>query len=247
MKIRESYLDEQTRFQAFADNFMVGLGVYEVQGERQRITYLSGGYRRMVGYGEEEPLYDATHSYLGVHPDDVPRFQEGTRALLASGKPYTIDYRVFHRDGRVLWLRSLNAIFPGTEPGHTRIYAVIQDVTELKEACGREAAFWQHTPAALALYDLADPRVPQAATPRMAALLAAPLAGGGKSATLGQALAARLQASPGGGAAEAREPFRLLRPDGAQQHVDVLTHTETLDGRPQCFVAALVADGPAGA
>lgn len=244
MKIRESFLDEQTRFQAFADNFMVGLGVYEVHGEKHRISYLSGGYRRMVGYGEEEPLYDATHSYLGVHPDDVPRFQEGTRALLASGKPYTIDYRVFHKDGRVLWLRSLNAIFPGTEPGHTRIYAVIQDVTELKEACGREAAFWQHTPAALALYDLADPRVPRTATPRMAVLLAAPLADSPAGATLGQALAARLQAGPGGGTADMRDRYRLLQPGGAEQPVEILTHTETLDGQPQCFVAALAMDCP---
>jgi PAS domain S-box-containing protein len=132
MKIRANYLDEQSRFQAFAENFLVGLGIFEMRGEKQRILYLSGGYRRMVGYDESEHFYDEVHSYSTVYPEDVPRFEEATRNLQRTGRPFTLDYRVYHKDGRLLWMRSHNSIYPAPEPGVSRIFAVIEEITELK-------------------------------------------------------------------------------------------------------------------
>lgn len=154
MKVREGYLDEQTRFQAFSDNFMVGLGVFEIHGTTQRILYLSGGYRQMVGYGEDEPLYDATHSFVGVHPEDLPRFRESSQALLDTQQPYTIEYRVFHKDGRVLWMRSHNVLFSSSATGPARIYSVIQDITELKRLQAQALQKLEGLPLAAGVYAL---------------------------------------------------------------------------------------------
>ena len=79
VKIREQYLDEQSRFQTFADNFQVGLGIFEVSQGRQRILYLSGGYRHMTGYTDGEAFYDDRTRYAGVHPDDIPRLNKPPR------------------------------------------------------------------------------------------------------------------------------------------------------------------------
>ncbi len=132
MKIRESFLDEQSRFQAFAENFMVGLGIFELRGNKQRILYLSNGYRQMVGFNENEPFYDEQHPFSTVYAEDVPRFLEATRTLQRTGKPYMIDYRVYHKNGSLLWMRSHNSIYPGPEAGTSRVFAVIEDISELK-------------------------------------------------------------------------------------------------------------------
>lgn len=133
VRIREDFIDQQSRFQAFADNFMVGLGIFEMEGEKQRISFLSDGYRKMVGYDRDEPFYDELDTYSGVYIEDVPRFLECTRIQLQTRQPFTIEYRVRHKNGQLLWMRSLNTIYPGAEPGKDRIFAVIEDITELME------------------------------------------------------------------------------------------------------------------
>ncbi len=132
VKTEENYLREQNQFRAFADNFMVGLAIFEMHGKQQRILYVSNGYRRMIGYEPSEVFYDADHSYSTIHPDDVERFEKATSDLVDTGIPFKIDYRVFHKDKHIMWMRSFNSIYPTAEPGVYRIYAVIEEITELK-------------------------------------------------------------------------------------------------------------------
>ncbi len=176
MKIRANYLDEQSRFQAFAENFLVGLGIFEMRGEEQSILYLSGGYRRMVGYDENEHFYDEVHSYSTIHPEDVPRFREATRNLQRTGRPFTIDYRVYHKDGRLLWMRSHNSIYPTPEPGVSRIFAVIEEITELKTLRSHLSSLLSLLPVAVGIYDLTETPVIDYENNAMRAVFGAPAA-----------------------------------------------------------------------
>ncbi len=239
MKIRENYLDEQTRFQAFADNFLVGLGVFEVAGERQRILFLSNGYRSIVGYDETEPLYDDAHSFLGVHPEDIPRFEQSTREMLRTGEPYTIEYRVYHKDGRMLWMRSRNTVYAGAEPGHARIFAVIQDITELRTLQAEVRGIAEHLPAAVALYELGEaPRV-RFETRRMAALTSG---GTGPVPALGADALARIREAFAQGRSEFDEPMTLLTPDGKPLRVRVLAAAVPGENAPLCYCAVVPVD-----
>ena len=240
MKIRESYLDEQTRFQLFSDNFLVGLGVYEIDGDRQRIVYLSNGYRSMVGYDETEPLYDATHSFLGVHPEDVPRFEFSTRELLRTGKPYTIEYRVFHKDGRTLWMRSLNAMYPGVEPSQHRVFAVIEDITELMALRGDMQAMAQHLPAAVGVYRLGDEPVALMQTQRMAALA---VPGTQSSPALPPEVLRQIRFAYEAGQAEFDQTIPLPGADGQAHLMRVLAATVPALGTPLAYCAVLPAKG----
>jgi PAS domain S-box-containing protein len=238
MKIRESYLDEQTRFQAFSDNFLVGLGVYEVTGERQHIVYLSNGYRSMVGYDETEPLYDENRSFLGVHPDDIPRFEEATRELLRTGQPYTIEYRLYHKSGRLMWMRSRNAVYRAAEPGRYRIFAVIQDITELRMLRTKMLGMAEHMPAALAIYTLGDEPRTQFQTDRMAALAVQ-----GSPVTLGADVLAQLRERFRQGEREVDEPVTLFAADGTPLPLRLLATAVPTEGDPLCYCALLSADG----
>ncbi len=244
MKVRESLLDEQTRFQAFSDNFMVGLGVYEVFGDAQHILYLSGGYRRMVGYGEDEPLFDETQSFIGVHPDDVPRFQENTRQLLRTRQPYTIEYRVFHKDGRTLWMRSQNAIFADRPPGHTRIFAVIQDITDLKRARMDMAETLERLPVPIGVYKLTDPPAALLESRPMTTLTS--LAQDGSTVpAMGADMLAHIVERHAEGSTELDEPIALVQADGMLTHARLLSVTHAMDGVLQAYCAVLPQTGGA--
>ena len=173
MKIRETLLDEQMRFRAFAENFMVGMGIFEVRNGRQRILYLSPGYRKMIGYDEQEALFDDLTSYAGVHPEDVPRFEEGTRTLLRTQQPFQIDYRVFHKNGSILWLRALNTLYPGPDGASTRIFAVMENITEYKTVHPSLRALMNRIPLAVGIYNLDQTAEPLYENTRMTSLLTA--------------------------------------------------------------------------
>ncbi|MDD3921891.1 MAG: PAS domain-containing protein, partial [Eubacteriales bacterium] len=154
IRIQENYQREQSQFRAFADNFMVGLGIFEMRGEKQRLLYLSNGYRRMVGYAPAEGFTNEADTYSTVYPDDIPRFQKATYELIRTGVPFKIDYRVYHKDGRILWMRSFNSIYPTSEPGVSRIYAVIEEITELKVLRGAVDQLMNHLPLCIGIYGL---------------------------------------------------------------------------------------------
>ncbi len=249
MKIRENYLDEQSRFQAFADNFLVGLGIFEMRGDNQRILYLSSGYRKMIGYEDGERFYDEVNTFSGVHPDDVPRFLAATRKLQETGEPYTIDYRVFHKDGRILWMRSLNTLYPGPEPNVDRIFAVIEDITELRSLRTQMDALRDNLPVGVGVYGFGATPFARYENRRLAAMLS----GGAEAERTGlDALAEtdffhRVTVDYRGGRTETDWELDLLRGDGQPARFRVLTASVESDSGPECYCAFLEANPAARA
>jgi diguanylate cyclase (GGDEF)-like protein/PAS domain S-box-containing protein len=243
MKIRENYLDEQSRFQAFAENFLVGLGIFEMRGEHQRILYLSGGYRKMIGYDDGERFYDDVNTFSGVHPDDVPRFLEATQRLQKTGEPFTIDYRVFHRDGRILWMRSLNTLYPGPEPNVNRIFAVIKDITELRALQTRMDAMTDNLPVGVGVYGLGKTPSVRYENRRLAAMLrgGGPLARSGLEALLETDFFRRVAADGRPKPRETDEWIRLRRGGGQPTPFRLLAATVEGESGPECYCAFLEA------
>jgi len=68
-----------------------------------------------------------------VHPDDVARATEETRAGISSGEPFSIEYRMRRVDGKTLWIRDVATVIRD-ERGHpTMVQGVLFDITEQKE------------------------------------------------------------------------------------------------------------------
>lgn len=155
IRAQESYLQSQMQFQAFADNLMVGLGIYEVRDGQSHVLYLTDGYYRILGYDNKEQFdHDHTGVYRGVHPDDCPRFDQAIQELLRTDKPFTLEYRAYARGGTMLWLRTQTRALPEKPGENRRLLAVIVDITELKDAQRHLQNLLNEMPAGMGIYEL---------------------------------------------------------------------------------------------
>jgi PAS domain S-box-containing protein len=79
-----------------------------------------------LGWSEPD-IVGKTYAWL-VHPDDLDRTRAEFANLVAGGRTQNFEARIRHRDGSYRWV-SWKAV-----PDRGRIYAIGQDVTELKAA-----------------------------------------------------------------------------------------------------------------
>jgi len=68
-------------------------------------AYISPNIEKVYGFTAEEILEKGEELWLGrIHPDDSKRVIEGFQALFTEGRPFDIEYRVQHKDGRWIWI-----------------------------------------------------------------------------------------------------------------------------------------------
>ena len=94
----------------------------------------STSWKRMLGYTENElPDTLATWRNL-IHPDDtVAAPDQSPRRQPAGARPFSVDYRLRHRDGRYLWVTSAGIRIFGPEGALQRVSGLHLDITERKE------------------------------------------------------------------------------------------------------------------
>lgn len=247
VKVRENYLDEQTRFQNFADNSLAGFGIFEMRGEEQRILYLSNGYRKMVGYAPDEPFAAETEAFRGVYEEDVPRFREAAVELSRTGKPFTIEYRVPHRDGTLRWMRSLNSLYPGPSPGVSRIFAVMEDITELRSLQTQMHTLTEALPIGFGIYRIGGVARPAHENTRMRTMLTCGAEARAARDTLEQAgVFARLAAGMPGDA-PLDSVISLSDRDGGTARFRILARAVADGVGLDCYCAVLRMASPDGA
>src|SRR5262245_5683318 len=69
-----------------------------------RFLYVSAAVERVLGYTPEEWLADPAGWVDRLHPDDVPSMRAAYQAIVPTGAPYSADYRMFAKDGRIVWI-----------------------------------------------------------------------------------------------------------------------------------------------
>ena len=69
-----------------------------------RFLYVSPGVERVLGYTVEEWLAEPAGWVDRLHPDDVPAMRAAYQAVVPTGAPYSADYRMFAKDGRIVWI-----------------------------------------------------------------------------------------------------------------------------------------------
>ncbi len=97
-------------------------------------VYVSPQYERLLGYTAEERVADPGLWVRALHPDDRDRVLAESLRTNETGDPFQIDYRLIHKDGRVVWVRD-HAVLVGGDPGGARYWqGVLTDITENKRA-----------------------------------------------------------------------------------------------------------------
>ncbi|MDX2285404.1 MAG: PAS domain-containing protein [Bacteroidia bacterium] len=68
-----------------------------------------------------------------IHPDDAPRVIPVISQALQQRKPYDLEYRTLHPDGRTVWIRDVALVFHNAQGEPVRMVGVNQDIQAYKE------------------------------------------------------------------------------------------------------------------
>jgi len=100
---------------------------------------------RIFGFAEHEFDGRVATFFRCVHPDDLERVQEASRAALTGEKTYRVDHRIVRPDGSVRWVHQRAEVLRDAAGAPLSMVGVVQDISRRME---REARI-QH----LAYYD----------------------------------------------------------------------------------------------
>lgn len=126
LALRES----EARFREIAEAVPVVFFVYSA-GLSQSL-YKSPQSEKIWGYTAEEFRRKPDLWKDRIHPEDLPRVLQA--AARATQETQQITYRIFHRDGRLRWLRTSCRPILNEQQEVIRIVGITEDITEQKEA-----------------------------------------------------------------------------------------------------------------
>jgi len=101
--------------------------------EDMRPLYVSPQIESILGVSAEEFTQQDLWEAL-VHPDDRVRTVQETLHGVASGEPFSMEYRMIARDGRLVWIREQSALLRDAEGQPATVHGVFFDITDLKRA-----------------------------------------------------------------------------------------------------------------
>ncbi|MGH2889532.1 MAG: sensor domain-containing protein [Solirubrobacteraceae bacterium] len=103
-------------------------------GELGAWQYASPQLEQVLGYSPEEWCGDPTSWRRRLHPDDVARVLAEEDEMVGSDNGDGVsEYRMLHRDGRIVWVRDDAVLREGVD-GVLRWHGVLSDITERKLA-----------------------------------------------------------------------------------------------------------------
>jgi PAS domain S-box-containing protein len=96
--------------------------------------YHSPNLAGLTGYPPREVVENwAEYMTRLIHPDDVEVVKAQIEQL-GRGISRSVEYRLIHPDGSIIWLQDSVSVQTDAETGAHMIYGVIQDITERKDA-----------------------------------------------------------------------------------------------------------------
>jgi PAS domain S-box-containing protein len=95
------------------------------------ITYMCPQYETMFGY-ERTEVVDEERWLRTLHPEDRERVLAEEARTDETGKPFGIEYRMFARDGSVVWVRDEAVLVRDEEGGPLYWLGIQYDITERK-------------------------------------------------------------------------------------------------------------------
>ena len=92
--------------------------------------YISPQYERLLGYSAEERMKNPTLWVDRLHPEDRDRVLAESRETNRTGRPFSVEYRMLHRDGHVVWVRDEARLLRGENGRPMYWQGLLIDITE---------------------------------------------------------------------------------------------------------------------
>ncbi len=107
--------------------------IEEFVGGDTRDSFVSPQIETILGISPEEWYADGGLWTRSLHPDDRERVLAENARIDAAREPFSMEYRMISRDGRVVWIRDEGVLLEreGSLPAW---HGVMLDITELKKA-----------------------------------------------------------------------------------------------------------------
>ena len=140
-RAEERLAEAEERYRALVENVPVVAYTQEL-GEHQTALYVSPRIRDLIGYEPEDFESDPDLWYAVVHPDDRQRVDAEYERTEITGEPFRMEYRMVHRDGRILWVRDESVLVRAGDDAPLYWQGVMSDITEhrtLAEQLERQA------------------------------------------------------------------------------------------------------------
>ncbi len=93
--------------------------------------FVSPQIESLLGYSAQEWRANAGNWIENVHPDDR-HIVLAAEAATEAGDPFRAEYRMFRRDGQLIWINDSGSLVPGPD-GRSLLHGVLLDVTEQKQ------------------------------------------------------------------------------------------------------------------
>jgi diguanylate cyclase (GGDEF)-like protein/PAS domain S-box-containing protein len=125
--------EAQTKYVALVENIPAIVYV-DLADERMTTSYVSPQIEVLLGITPTEYVDDPDLWAAHLHPEDrdktVAAYMEGR----AAGEPFTLEYRLVARDGRVRWFNDSAVVIHAPTGEPLFLQGVMLDITERKEA-----------------------------------------------------------------------------------------------------------------
>lgn len=96
--------------------------------------YVSPQIETLLGYSPQEWTADPDLWLRCVHPEDRERAQQAVQRLTVTGKPLSIDYRMYTRAGALLWVHDETRVVRDAQGAPLYAQGFITDITARKQA-----------------------------------------------------------------------------------------------------------------
>ncbi len=126
--------ESEARFRMLADNAVDIISRYQVYPEH-KLVYTSPSVERITGYSQEEFYSDPFLGHKIIHPEDLHILQNMNNTPNGSFKkntPLPFEARWIRKDGRIIWIETINRPMFDNEGRLVAVESVGRDVTDRK-------------------------------------------------------------------------------------------------------------------
>jgi PAS domain S-box-containing protein len=126
--------ETEARYRTLIDQLPAIVYSEDVTGDGLQVVYINAQVRGLLGLEPEEWVANPSVWSDAIHPDDVDAVLAMNAETEVTGEPFSIEYRMIARDGRIVWFKD-EARLVRHEDGEPAFWqGVMMDITARKQA-----------------------------------------------------------------------------------------------------------------
>ena len=136
-QVEEQLRSAEERYRALVEQMPAAIYIQKpIPGEvaSYDTSYMSPRIEEILGYPAQRFVEEPDFWNELIHPDDLDKVVAEDEHTDASGDPFSMEYRLICRDGRVVWIRDEAELIRGPEGEAPYWQGVIADVTRRRQA-----------------------------------------------------------------------------------------------------------------